>query len=35
MAKPQPWSQKDSTDNIRAIAAHKSLSLTYTLHAKE
>ena len=35
MAKPQPWSQKDATDNIRAIAAHKSLSLTYTLHAKE
>jgi hypothetical protein len=34
MAKPQPWSQKDATDNIRAIAAHKSLSLTYTLHAK-
>ena len=35
MAKPQPWSQKDATDNIRAIVAHKSLSLTYTLHAKE
>lgn len=34
MAKPQPWSPGDATDQIRAIAKADILNLIWTAHAK-
>jgi hypothetical protein len=35
VSKPQPWSPKDATDALRAIAKSECLSLVLTTHARE